>query len=72
MFFSWLKRLDVYITDKWTGRTRMYYSAELGRKQLIHGGKIPWKVHFGQALVSRFLDFIDTDHCAKARKAKLP
>lgn len=67
-----LKRLDVYLTDKWTGRPRMYYSAALGLKQQKFGGKIPWSEHFGQALVSRTLDFIDPGHCQKAITAEIP
>ena len=50
----------------------MYYSAVLGAKQIKYGGKIPWREHFGQALVSRVLDAIDKDHCLKALQAKVP
>lgn len=72
MIWEALKRLDCYLTDKWTGRPWMYYSAVLGKKQSLYGGKIPWRVHFGQALVSRFLDLIDKDHCKKAITAEVP
>ena len=70
--WEWLKHLDCWITDKWTGRPYMYYSAVLGAKQIKYGGKIPWREHFGQALVSRVLDAIDKDHCLKALQAKVP
>jgi hypothetical protein len=70
MIPAWLKRLDCYLTDKWTGRPWMYYSAVLGAKQQMYGGSIPWSVHFGQALISRMLDFVDKYHCKKALTAK--
>ena len=70
--WDWLKHVDCYLTDKWTGRPYMYYSKALGLKQQKFGGKIPWSEHFGQALVSRVLDFIDKDHCRKAITAELP
>jgi hypothetical protein len=67
-----LKYLDCWIVDKWTGRGWEYYSAVLGKKQILYGGKIPWRVHFGQALISRLLDWIEPGHCRKAIKAELP
>jgi len=67
-----LKQIDCYLTDKWTGRPYMYYSAALGKKQVQYGGEIPWSIHFGQALVSRLLDMVDKDHCKKALDAEVP
>lgn len=67
-----LKYLDCLLTDKWTGRPYMYYSKALGLKQQKFGGSIPWSEHFGQALVSRVLDWIDPGHCKKALTAELP
>jgi hypothetical protein len=67
-----LKRLDCYLTDIWTGRPYMYYSKVLGLKQAQYGGKIPWRVHFGQALVSRALDWVDPGHCQRAISAEVP
>ena len=68
----WLKRLDCWVTDKWTGRDWMYYSKVLGLKQRQYGGSIPWSVHFGQAFISRFLDLVDPGHCQRAITAATP
>jgi hypothetical protein len=63
LILSALLWVDRWCQDHWFGGHWETISGHLGKTQLEFGGKIPWNKRPLQAAVSRFLDWLDPNHC---------
>ena len=66
--YFWFIWIDCWLQDHWFGGRFETISGHLGRTQREFGGSIPWSKRPLQALVSRFLDWLEPGHCQKGLK----